>query len=232
MTPYITEAQVVAARRNLFSRSRERRPDDQPDFNVRPISEAWRLVHRMPAYKTAVSNVAYIWRDSAPVDRFGPMPAKFAERRCELRGAGLILPASAPVWATRGYTVWEEADDATAATSDATAVSAWHVMMEIPAGIRPQWWKWLVTGFVENELAKRGAVTAWAVHALEGPGGEWIVKPHAHLIVTARRWRHDYRQGLRHPAWIGSWAAQKRLESAWGRRCASTRLIRFHRMPT
>ncbi|ONF97024.1 MobA/MobL family protein [Sphingomonas jeddahensis] len=218
MTPIITTADVDAMKRILFARPRDRRPDDQPDFKVRPISEAWRLVHRMPAYKTAVSNAAYIWRDSAPADRFGPMPAKFAERRCELRGAGLILPASAPVWATTDYTIWEEADAATVATGDPTAVAAWHVIMEIPLTIRLDWWTWLVTGFVEHELAGRGAAVAWAIHALQGADG-WIVKPHAHLIVTARHWRHDHRQGQRHPGWIGSWDAQKRLEFAWRRRC-------------
>lgn len=222
MTPTITKADVDAMKRTLFARSRDRRPDDQPDFKVRPISEEWRLVHRMPAYKSAVSNTAYIWRDSAPIDRFGPMPVKFAERRYELRGAGLILPASAPVWASTGYTIWEEADIATVATGDPTAVAAWHVMMEIPLAIRPERWSWLVTGFVERELAGRGAAVAWAIHALQG-AEDWIVRPHAHLIVTARHWRHDHRQGRRHPAWIGSWGAQKRLEFAWRRRCGAAR---------
>lgn len=220
MTPDITKADIDAMKRILFARPRTRQAGDHPDFKVRPISEEWRLVHRMPAYKTAVSNAAYIWRDSAPVDRFGPMPAKFAQRRCELRGAGLILPASAPVWATAGYTIWEEADAATVATADPTAVAAWHVMMEIPLTMGPDRWAWLVTGFVERELAAHGAAVAWAIHALQGDDG-WIVKPHTHLIVTARHWRHDHRHGQRHPAWIGSWGAQKRLEFAWRRRCGS-----------
>jgi hypothetical protein len=223
MIPHITQADIAAAKLILFARPRDRRPDDRPDFKVRPISEAWRLVHRMPAYKSAVSNVAYIWRDSGPVDRFGPMPLKFEQRRCELRGAGLILPASAPVWATKGYTIWEEADAATVATGDPTAVSGWHVMLEIPLTIRPDRWAWLVTGFVERELAGRGAAVAWAIHSLKGDDG-WIAKPHAHLIVTARHWRHDHRHGQRHPAWIGSWASQKRLEYAWRRRCAGATL--------
>lgn len=220
MTPTITKADVDAMKRILFARPRDRQIGDHPDFKVRPISEAWRLDRRMPAYKTAVANVAYIWRDSDADDRFGAMPTKFAERRCELRGAGLILPASAPVWATRGYAIWEEADAATVATDDPTAVAAWHVLMEIPALTAPCRWTQLVTGFVDNELSRRGAAVAWAIHALQGDEG-WIVRPHAHLIVTARHWRHDCRQGYRHPAWIGSWAAQKRLEFAWRRRSLS-----------
>lgn len=206
-------------KRILFARPRDRKPTDYPDFKVRPISAAWRAEGRMPGFKTAVANAAYIWRDSSPVDRMGRMPAVFAERRCELRGAGLILPGSAPVWATKDYTIWEEADTATLTTGDPTAVAAWHVMMELPASIAPDRWAWLVTGFVERELADRGAAVAWAIHALMGVDG-WIVKPHAHLIVTARHWRHDHRHGQGHPAWIVSWGAQKRLEFAWRRRCA------------
>jgi len=225
MTPYITKADIDAMKRILFTRPRNSRPEAHPDFKVRPISEGWRLDRRMPAYKTAVANTAYIWRDSEVADRFGPMPAKFAERRCELRGAGLILPASAPVWACKGYKIWEEADAATVATADPTAVAAWHVLMEIPASIRASSWQGLVTGFIERELAAKGAVTAWAIHALRGPDDEWIVKPHAHLVVTARHWRHDCRQGQRHPAWIGSWGAQKRLEFEWRRRSGVASMI-------
>ncbi|WP_240500128.1 MobA/MobL family protein [Sphingomonas montana] len=222
MTLFITQEDVAQMKRMLIARPRERKADDRPDFKVRPISEAWQYAHRLPAYKTAVANAAYIWRDDAAVDRFGPMPKQFAGRRYELRGSGLIVPASAPVWATRGYSVWEEADAAAVATGDPTEVAAWHVLLEIPATIRPEWWEWIVTGFVQRELVGRGAVVAWAVHAVEGDG-KWIVKPHAHLVVTARHWRHDHRHGQRHPGWIGSWGAQKRLEYAWHRRCMATR---------
>ena len=218
----VTTADIAAARRILFARPRDRPPAGL-DFKVRPISEQWRLVHRLPAYKSAVANVAYIWRDSDVADRFGPMPSKFAERRCELHGAGLILPASAPVWATEGYRLWQEADAATVATGDPTSVAAWHVLMEIPRKVSPQRWTWLVTGFIERELAKKGAATAWATHALQGDDGDWLVAPHCHLIVSARYWRHDDRHGLRHPGWIGSWPAQKRLEAAWSRRCGAFR---------
>lgn len=226
----ITKDEVVAARRSLFAAPpRDRRPADQIDFKVRPISEAWIYCNRVPSYKSAVANAAYIWRDSSPRDRFGPMPGRFAERRCELHGGGLIVPASAPNWALAPYKVWEEADAVAVATNDPTAVAAWHVMMEIPKHIAPRWWNWLVTGFVQQHLAEKGAVTAWAVHGLEGADGAWIVNGHAHLIVTARYWRHDARHGQRHPAWIGSWTAQKRLEYAWKRRCQAARLIQFAR---
>ena len=221
----ITQAQIADARRTLFAPPpRERRPVEAIDFKIRPISEAWRLVHRMPAYKTATCNTAYIWRESDVADRFGPMPTKFAERRYELRGAGLLLPASAPVWAVEPYRIWQDADDAAHATGDQTEVSAWHLMAQIPETVSPAWWRWMFTGFLQRELVDRGAAVAWAVHALEGEEG-WLVSPHGHAIVTARHWRSGARKGMRHPAWIASWEQQRRLGAAWRRRCATTRLI-------
>ncbi len=101
-------------------------------------------------------------------------------------------------------------------TGDATAVAAWHIMSKFPASIRSDEWEPLVTGFVAQELADGGAAVAWAIHALQGID-EWIVKPHAPLIVTAR--------GQRCPAWIGSRQAQRRLELALRRRCAADRLM-------
>lgn len=226
MTYQFTQADIDAMKRKLFAQPRDRRAG-QVDFKVRPISQEWRYNNRLPAYKTAVANVAYIWRDSNVADRFGSMPGSFAERRYELRGAGLLLPASSPVWAAKNYAVWAEADAATVATGDHTAVSAWHVLLQIPERIAAAHWTWLVTSFFEQELVTRGAAVAWAIHALEGNNG-WIVNPHAHAVVTARHWRHDGRHGQRHPAWIGSWAAQKRLEHAWLRRVAlPPRFIRW-----
>lgn len=218
MTYQFTKADIDAMKRKLFSQPRDRRAG-QVDFKVRPISEEWQYHNRLPAYRTAIANVAYIWRDSDVADRFGSMPASFAQRRYELHGAGLLLPASSPVWAAEDYAIWAEADVATVATGDPTAVSAWHVLLEIPDRITSAHWAWLVTSFLERELVSRGAAVAWAVHALEGDDG-WLVKPHAHAIVTARHWRHDGRHGQRHPAWIGSRTAQKRLEHAWRRRVA------------
>ncbi|WP_051767962.1 MobA/MobL family protein [Sphingobium sp. DC-2] len=197
-----------------------------PDFNIRPISEEWMYFGRDPAYKTATANAAYVWRDSSPVDRHGPMPRRFAERRCELKGSGLALPANAPLWAaTDPYRIWAEADAATAETGDPTAVSAWHVVMQIPTPIRRNNWRWLVEGFIQTELVVKGAAVAWAIHSLEGDGSQndWIISPHAHLIVTALHWRHEKRHGQRHPFWIASWAQQKRMEFAWRRRCVSAR---------
>lgn len=190
------------------------------DFKIRPISEEWRGLGRRPAYKTAVANVAYCWRDGTAVDRFGVMPASFAQRSYELRAAGLMLPDSAPAWAAEGYRIWEEADAAAVATRDPTAISAWHVVCRIPPSIDEMWWEWLVRSFIQRELAGKGAPVAYAIHALRGADDDWVIHPHVHLIVAARFFRHDRRAGRRHPGWLSDWRAHLRLERAWRTRCA------------
>ncbi|UYY77356.1 MobA/MobL family protein [Sphingomonas sp. R1] len=219
-TPFLRQEDVDTARRAWTSYRRERRPASGLQFNIRPISEAWRIAGRSPAYRTAVANVAYIWRDSGPVDQFGPMPRAFSERRCELRSSGLLLPATAPVWATEGYTIWDAADRAARATDDFTEVSAWHVVMEIPKALPSKNWTRLATSFVEGELVAKGAIVAWAIHAMEGHADDWIIAPHVHLVVTARYWRRGERHGKRHPGWLPSWQAHRRLELSWRRHCA------------
>ena len=224
MTPDITQDEYNAIKRALLARSRREEADRRPDFAVRPISEAWRLSDRRPAYRTAVANVAYIYRDSEARDRFGTMPAKFADARCEVQLAGLALPASAPVWAATGYRIWEEADVAAVATDDWTAVAAWHVMAQIPQNLPRSCWVGLVHTLIERELTGRGAAVAYAVHALEGADG-WICRPHIHLVVSALSWRHDHRHGRRHPAWISSSAAQRHLGGVWRRLCDAQLLL-------
>ena len=176
------------------------------------------LAGRVPAYKTAIANVAYIWRDSSPTDRsdrmptaFARMPTAFARRRDELHGAGLILPTSAPVWASEGYTIWQEADAATAATNNPDAIAAWHMILEIPSRIPRAAWRGLIVTFVERHLAAKGKTTAWAIHALRDED-EWLVEPHAHLVVSERGWRHDMRLGRRQVGGVGSWGGQRSLE--------------------
>ena len=220
----ITKQEIAIMRQRLFGRARDQRDAGHPEFRIRPISEEWRLVDKVPAYRTAVANVAYIWRDSEPSDRFGRMPKAFAERRFELRDAGLILPASAPLWATKGYTIWEEADRVTTATGDPTAISGWHVILEIPAAIPAACWKSVVTGFIEREITSRGNACAWATHALEGADG-WIEQPHTHCVVTARTWRHVARHGRRATGGIGSWGGQRALEMAWRRHCQAAQAL-------
>ncbi|MCW2411807.1 MULTISPECIES: MobA/MobL family protein [unclassified Sphingobium] len=188
------------------------------DFNIRPISQQWRSyndnVDRKPAYRSAVANVAYIWRQSDAVDAMGRMPASFERRRFELVSSGLLLPAKAPNWACEGYTIWQEADGATLSTGDQTAVSAWHVIATLPAELRGFWTK-VVTDFAETHLVSKGAAVAYAIHACPGEEGEVNVHPHSHLVVTARHWRHDRRHGRIHPHWLGNAGQHCSLRSRW-----------------
>jgi len=221
----ITNAEIAATRRYLLAPPRDRRPSNHIDFKIRPISEDWLILDRRPALKTATCNVAYIWRDSDVADRFGPMPKSFAERRFELRGSGLLLPANAPLWSTVDYRIWEDADVATLATGDPQAVSAWHLIAQIPDNIPPSKWCWMTASFLERELVDRGAAVAWAVHGLASGDGGWIVPPHMHAIITARHWKTGARKGQRHPAWISSTRQQLKLGAAWRRRCATLSLV-------
>ena len=220
-----TAADIGAIRRHLLSPLRDRRSPGAIDFKIRPMSENWMILDRRPALKTATCNVAYIWRDSSVVDRFGPMPPSFAERRCELHGSGLLLPANAPLWATDAYRIWEDADSATLATGDPTALSAWHVIAQIPDDIPSNKWCWMTASFLEQELVNRGAAVAWAVHGLANDDGGWVVAPHWHAIVSARHWKAGARKGQRHPAWLASTPQQMTLGAAWRRRCATISLV-------
>jgi hypothetical protein len=187
------------------------------DINIRPISREWRSygdVDRKPAYRSAVSNVAYAWRDSSPADAMGPMPATFEQRRFELVSSGLLLPATAPSWACDAYRIWDEADKATWNTGDQSAASAWHAIVTLPPELRGFWTE-LITDFAHRQLVAKGAAVAYAVHALEGADGETIVHPHAHLIVTARHWRHERRHGRRHPNWLSNIRQHAELRTNW-----------------
>ena len=169
-------------------------------------------------------DVQYIWRDSTGADRFGAMPSWFGQRRYDLRSAGLLLPHSAPQWASSDYELWDRIDAATAATGDPTAVSAWHILAEMPKGLDPQWWDWLAVTFAERNLVRVGAPVAYAVHALAAPDGGWAIAPHVHLVVPARRYRSGARHGERMPAWAGCDAAHFRLERAWRTACGHARV--------
>lgn len=225
---FITNADVARARRTLFrdddadAEMDEQglgHPDRRIDFTIRPVSAEWRLVGRKPAYRTARANVQYIWRDSVGRDRFGLMPRWFGERTYDLRAAGLLLPGSAPQWASRDYELWDRIDAATAATGDPTEVSAWHILAELPAGLDERWWEWLATTFAERNLLRLGAPVAYAVHALAAHEGGWAIAPHVHMVVPARRFRSGTRHGQRMPSWAGYAGCQVRLESAWRANC-------------
>ena len=224
MTIMIDRAEIDCVRRKLMMRDDDDaihdeqgfgHPDKSLDFTIRPISAEWRLKGRRPAYRTARANVQYIWRRSDGEDRFGPMPLWFGERTYDLRAAGLMLPNSAPAWAWQDYEVWSRVDAATAATGDPTAVSAWHILAELPSYVDEPQWERLVRSYIDRNLIRRGAAVAYAIHAMAGSDEPWIVAPHIHLVVAARRFRSGRDHGARVPTWAGSWRAHWRLEAEW-----------------
>lgn len=230
---FMTNADVARARRSIFrdddadAEMDEQglgHPDRRVDFTIRPVSAEWRLMGRKPAYRTSRANVQYIWRDGVGRDRFGSMPRWFGERTYDLRAAGLLLPGSAPQWAASDYELWDRIDAATAATGDPTEVSAWHILAELPAGLDERWWEWLATTFAERNLVRLGAPVAYAVHALSAPEGGWVIAPHVHMVVPARRFRSGARHGHRMPSWAGYAGCQVRLERAWRVACGLARV--------
>lgn len=231
MTIMINRADVDRVRRQLMMRDDDAIRDEGGfghtdrglDFTIRPISEQWRLKGRRPAYRTARANVQYIWRCSDGGDRFGPMPRWFGERGYDLRAAGLMLPNSVPAWAWRDYEVWDRIDAATAATNDPTAVSAWHILAELPARLDEARWECLARTYIQRHLVERGAAIAYAVHALAGADQRWIVAPHLHIIVSARRFRSGHNHGERVSAWAGSWQSHSRFSAAWRTSCGLAR---------
>lgn len=230
---FITNVDLARARRTLFrdddadAEMDEQglgHPDRRVDFTIRPVSAEWRLVGRKLAYRTARANVQYIWRDGAGHDRFGAMPRWFGERTYDLHAAGLLLPGSAPRWAATGYELWDRVDAATAATGEPTEVSAWHILAEMPSGLDARWWEWLATTFAERNLVRLGAPVAYAVHALAAAEDGWVIAPHVHMVVPARRFRAGMRHGHRMPSWAGYSSSHDRLERAWRAACGLARV--------
>lgn len=210
---HITKAEIAAGRRAFMARPRGQK-NDRLDFKIRPISQEWRSVGKAPAYKTAVANVCYIWRRPDGVDRFGPMPAHFAQAY-DLRSCGLLLPRSAPAWAGEDFAIWAEADEAVVATGDPTEIAAWHLMGQIPGSVDPREWDATARSFLQRELVDRGAPVAYAVHALRGGDDTWLIEPHLHAIVAARQYRHDALHGERHPIWLARAASHVRAAARW-----------------
>jgi hypothetical protein len=152
------------------------------------------------------------------------MPRWFGERTYDLRASGLLLPGSAPIWAGTEYELWDRIDASTAATGDPTEVSAWHILAELPHGLGERWWEWLTKMFAERNLVRLGAPVAYAIHSLAAADGGWVIAPHVHMVVPARRFRSGSRHGERMPSWAGSTGRHMRLERAWRTACGLARV--------
>jgi len=188
----------------------ERRP-----FVIRPVSkEGWENgdgSDRRATHKTAYANYLYIKRRDG-CDLLGPLP-RFSERD-DLIDEGLAVPYSAPRWTTEPGRIWREVDAKLKGERN-DSISARHIVLTLPRHLSREDWRRLVEGYLERHFTNRGMIVDWAIHARPGMGTGWLTPPHAHLLATARGWRHDRRQGLLHPVWFRGDAARRRAEQAW-----------------
>jgi hypothetical protein len=173
-------------------------------FNLRPVVCAGesRATHR-----SAFASYCYIRREP-DADRFGRMPQEWASRG-DLIATGRVHPAQTPGWARSGPQIWKEAD-ASVTPQRVMEAAAFHIVLSLPPELNASDWQHMVEDFCIQDLASRGMIADWAIHHKPGE-----IAPHAHLIVTARSWRHERAPGRRHPRWFPSDEAVRAGERAW-----------------
>ena len=171
-----------------------------------------------PASRTfwsAVANALYIVREDGD-DIFGPTPG-FAAKLLDcpdLIDHGRRGPIGCDADGVAGLDLWRTADRA-AQIDRPSAPVAFHAIGWLPTECDPARWRELVLEFLDTQIVGNGMVADWAIHALADKDGEWIKRPHVHLVITARFWRKERRQGQPQAAWFPS--AKRRLAAgdAW-----------------
>jgi hypothetical protein len=192
---------------NMTSTLHDRRP-----FVIRPIARAgWRQQEgdSRATHCTATANWLYIKR-LAGEDAKGSIDYT---HRNDLVAEGIVVPPKAPRWSEEPGRVWREIDEIMA-DRPLDKISAWHIVMSLPVDVTPAAWAAMVSGFAREAIAEHGMIADWAIHAAWGVNGEWVIRPHAHLLMTTNRWKHDARQGDMMPSWCGH-AARSRLQADW-----------------
>ena len=188
-----------------------------PPFKSAPVlapdpTDPARERHRR-THKTAVATRLYMSR-TAGSDRLGVLPPDYLSKVGDLVASGRRYPVHRmPAKYKSGMRAWEDADAAAArAPREAAAV---HVILSLPPEGSPESWQHLVEDFCDEALCALGMLVDWAVHAERAPDGGWSTAPHAHLCVTARRWRDDPRKGQRMRCWLYSKAQLEAAEAIW-----------------
>jgi MobA/MobL family len=164
---------------------------------------------------TATATALYMTRTRGS-DRFGVLPTSYLAKAADLVAHGRRYPLSRPPLRFQdGPVIWQEADDAAALSAGPAAL---HGILTLPSASEHRWERLLVE-FIDAEITSKGAVTDWAIHALEDDDGGWKVHPHVHLLITCRRWRHDKqdRAGRPQPQWWATKDQRTALSSAWCR---------------
>lgn len=173
-------------------------------FTLRPVCSAgqMRMTHR-----SAYASYCYIRREP-DADQFGRMPQEWASRG-DLIATSRAHPAQTPGWARSGPQIWKEAD-ASITPQRVMEAAAFHIVLSLPPELSASDWQHMVEDFCIQELAGRGMISDWAIHHKPDQ-----IAPHAHLLVTARSWRHDRAPGRRHPRWFTNEEAVRAAERAW-----------------
>lgn len=188
----------------------------RPPFNARPVSSGGRADRSasgpFATHYSATASYLYINRLSG-FDRFGKVPDDYIGRG-DLIAAGRCHPQQKmPAELKEGDRIWREAD-AAAADEAPAAVSATHIVADLPEG-SPESWRRLVERFCYRHLVERGMVLDWAIHAKADDQGGWSTRPHVHLLCTARFWRPNARRGDRQRQWLANAAQIREVEEAW-----------------
>ncbi len=172
-----------------------------------PMRELLRKTHR-----TAVASALYISRTEGE-DRFGQLPSGYMAKAPDLVASGRRHPLqNFPSRYKDGLLIWQEAD--AAAALDPTDAVGVHIVASLP-GMAPEEWQRLIERFIDDTLVARGMVVDWAVHAQRDDDGGWATHPHAHMVVSARRYRQDLRKGQRQKTWLFNPRQIDNAEDAW-----------------
>ncbi|MGN8000849.1 MobA/MobL family protein [Sphingomonas sp. 22176] len=154
---------------------------------------------RRATLRGAYANFLYITRQAGS-DAYGTIDYT---HRADLVAHGLELPPSHPKWAREPGRIWREVDMA-AEDLRSDAVKAWHIALTLPAGLSQQEAVARVREFSRETLVRRGPAVAWAIHAEADTMGGWKIRPHVHLLMTTRGWKHNANFGRPIAAWHGA----------------------------
>lgn len=190
----------------------------RPPFNARPVCAAGRESRSTEGpystHYTATASFFYINR-IAGSDRFGAVPDGYVHRD-DLVASGRCNPQKLPPRLRSGDTLWREADDA-AALEGPRAITATHIVADLPRDADPTRWGWLVEHFAYRHLVDKGMIVDWAIHHRQGAGGNPEGVPHVHLLATARFWRPGGRFGSPQWQWLANADQIRTAEDDWFR---------------
>lgn len=189
---------------------------DVRPFNVRPVCAAGRsdqsATGPYATHYTATASFLYMMRTPGS-DHFGPVPDAYLAKDDLFRTGRFYPEHRMPPALKSGLALWSEADNA-AAEIGAEEVSAIHIVGTLPLNVEPGRWPMLVKRYCFDHIVSQGMIVDWAIHAKADEDG-WAVRPHVHLLTTARFWRANARKGDRQRAWFCSKDQMRAAEDAW-----------------